>query len=127
MIWFLDEAFERGQQEEEEECMKQVKGQMTIETIELDDGECVCCVPSNFLRMILGPFVPSPSPYHYPSFEILILRPAMDLLLQTRWRYLVSPHLGKHPFRVVCWMFPTSSLMRYLIQKTWKHDVDCCL
>ena len=40
MIWFLDEAFERGQQEEEE-CVKQAKGQMTIETIELDDVECV--------------------------------------------------------------------------------------
>jgi hypothetical protein len=83
MKWFPDEAVERGQQEEEE-CVKQAMAQMTIGTIGLDDVECVCCVPSSFLRMILGPFVPSPSPYHYPSFEILIPRPAMDLLLQTR-------------------------------------------
>jgi hypothetical protein len=41
MKWFPDEAFERGQQEEEE-CVKQAMAQMTIETIELDDGESVC-------------------------------------------------------------------------------------
>jgi hypothetical protein len=41
MKWFPDEAVERGQQEEEE-CVKQAMAQMTIETIELDDVECVC-------------------------------------------------------------------------------------
>jgi len=64
--------------------VKQVKAQKTIGTIELDDGECVCLHPSSCLRKLSGPFVPSPSPYHYPSFEILIPRPAMDPLLQTR-------------------------------------------
>jgi hypothetical protein len=61
--------------------------QMTIGTIELVDvdSDCVCSLPSSFrVRMLSGPFVPSPSPYHYPSFEILILRPAMDLLLRKR-------------------------------------------